>query len=618
MGHLMRVWSIISGFIIGLSILILASFAFAQAPENTSIPIFDLGVRKQGQNYPFKLTAQNVNCDTVQDFEFEIDDTPWLGTPNGTKIPGLGPGQGRSIQASLDFTYMPAGVYFGHLTARCTSCGWFIFAACVENGQDIVLKVTVADPADIYNGANLVEPPNPFASLKPYQPSNIALNPPISNMDETLLTQENRRKLRNVRDRVKIAEANGIKARNVLLEARKKKSDCERELARLKAAMEAAKRNLGIAAQDVANADGAVQQAQKELTDFDADVRKAKIANDLAYQAVRTAMFARDHHGRTFGSGSQQFKASSKLLKDNQDKRRAAEKNLDAVKNSKNNRQTAVNRALQNARAAKASLQQAQTNANAATARYNAKARECKVLGIAKSDAEKNLDAAENTAKHAVGVANYEEGEAQKRADKARAEAKARGVRDLGKDLKKQRQKCKVLEAEWREKMRRMTGALKAYRQNGYYKSKDNKVKNPPTPSSLWNDYTQLGYNVFVETVATVGGAPTAGGPTMLLDVLMAGYGIAAIRQSELIPGTAAHGRSDGKELRDWLVENKFANADRNDKDARAVEEEMRNMKNDPNYMEKEIKRGIDLVEACKRKTTALAAKLEAARHGKK
>lgn len=79
---------ILGGALLGLAYL-LVDQPDAQAQQST-IPISDLGTREQGQIYPLKLTAQNVDCDSAQNFEFEIDSTPWLVTPGGTSVPGLG------------------------------------------------------------------------------------------------------------------------------------------------------------------------------------------------------------------------------------------------------------------------------------------------------------------------------------------------------------------------------------------------------------------------------------------------------------------------------------------------------------------------------------------------
>ncbi len=596
----------------------LFSQSMANAQES-QIPISDLGTREQGQVYPLKLTAVNVDCDTAQNFEFEIDSTPWLLTPGGTSVPGLGPGQKKSIQAQLDFTYTQAGIYYSHLTARCTSCGWFIFASCIEHGQDIVLKVKVADPADPNNGANIPEPTNPYAGLQPYQPSNIALEPSISTTDENLLTAEQRNRLYIVRNAVKSAQTRGEKARDDVRAARLKKSDCERELARLKAAMEAAKRKAAIAAQDAANAQGAANAAAKELADFEKDKADAQKAIDKADTQARVAIkYFKIVLGQDGGSGglrAQSAKEQVDKFKKEWDEAKAAYKK---ITNSYAARKQAAEEAQRAAKAAQANARQAQTDANAATNKYNAKALECKGATAALTDAQKKLDNAKKAAAHAVGIANYEEGEAKKKADKARKEAIAQGVRNLEKELKKKRKACKNLEKQWKEKMRQMTGAFNAYKQNGYFRSQKNAAKNPPTPTSLFDQYLEHGYNVFVDTVQTASGAPGApAGTGMLLGVMQAAYGLAVIRQSQLIPGTKAHGDSGGQELRDWLSENNFAHTD-DGTDARAVEAEMIKIKANRDYMDKEIARGIEAIERCKRQIAALEAKLAAAKTGKK
>lgn len=608
--------------IVGFLALLFSQAVYAQtsnqpAAQSTAIPVYDLGIREQGRNYPLKLTAQNVNCDTAQDFEFEIDSTPWLYAPKGARIPGLGPGQGRSIKARLDFTYTPPGIYYGRVTSRCTSCGWYIFAACVENGQDIVLKVTIVDPGDDQQGAGLPQTPNPYADLQPRQDSRIFLDPPISREDEDLLTRKNRRFLRELRGNVKAAQANGEKARDALRKARVKKNNCERELAKLKAALDAANRKHGIAKQDAANAASAANAAEKKLAEYDADVKKAEDVADRTRRYVETAKFALDHHSRTFGRGSKQYKASKKLLQKNQTEKRAADKALKKIKTSKADRQAAAKEARRTADAAKANEKRAQDAAKAAKANYDAKARECKGLAAAKKDAEKKLDEAEKRAEGAVDVANYEEGESKKRADKIKADIRAQRELKLEERLKLKRKHCLKLEKEVRDEMRQMTAALNALKKNGYFRSKENAAKNPPTPTSIFNQYVELGTNTAANVAGAVSSVPgslplpgTPAGTDIALGVMQAAYGIAVIRQSELIPGRAGHGRSEGKELRDWLRDNNFAHTDPDGSDARAVEDEMRRIIANRNYMAEQIRRGLEALERCKLDIAGMEAKL--------
>ncbi len=425
--------------------IISQSIANAQIQNQTQqndIPVSDLGVREQGQTYPLKLTAVNVDCDAPQDFEFEIDNTPWLTTPGNPVANGLGPGQQRSLPAQLDFTYTPPGIYYGHVTSRCTSCGWFIFASCVENGQDVVLKVTVADPADPQNGANLPQTPNPYAGMKPYAPSTISLNPPINKSDESLLTAEDRNRLYVARSRVKSAQKKGEKARDDVRAARLKKNDCERELARLKAAMQAANRKAAIADQDAANAQGAADAAAKALANFAKDKADAAMAYKLADEGARRQTTYLVDVISSDGGNSPRALQARQFLKDADAKKKAAREAQKKIDNSFSARKQAAEQAQKSANAAKANAAGARANANAATARYNAKARECHGLTAAKAEADKRLLDAENAAKHTVGIANYEESEAKKKADKARKEAIAQGVRDLEKELKKKKKKC--------------------------------------------------------------------------------------------------------------------------------------------------------------------------------
>lgn len=601
----------------------LAFFAPSAAQKNknsdliTLIPVTDLGIKQVRKTSNLKLKATNVNCDNPQTFEFSFEGGAWLRQPPSTTIAGLGKGQSGTLNAQLDFTNTPPGIYYGHISSRCTTCGWYIMTACVESGEDTVIRVTVTDPAIDEQGTNLRDPGNPFANLVAFAPPQIALVPQLNDEDLKFLTEKGKRKLIKARNNVKAAEARGRQAREDARLARKKKNDCDREAARLKAESDAAKRKADIAKQDAANAAGAAKAAAKELSDFEKDKKKADGVLKRAEDGVRAQERYLVQVTQSDGAGSPREQNARKFLKNAQDKREAARKAAQDVRDSHDARKAQADKTKKDADDAKKAADKAKADAKAAKAKADAKARECKGLDKPIKDADKAVEDAKKNAKHHVGIANYEEGEAKKDAAKAKAKAvKAAAVKaakDLDEAIENQRKKCKFNEKQWDEKMRRMTAALNALKQIGYFKASDNKAKNPPTPTSLWDQYKELGYNKFVEVVAAVGGGQTMGNTTMILGVVQAGYGIAAIRQQELIPGTAAHGRSDGAELRQWLGDNNFANLDSGgydakNSDARAVEAEMRNLMNDPDYFDEQLKRGIEAREKCLRELAAFKA----------
>lgn len=497
------------------------TFGLAHAQQSV-IPVSDLGTREQGQTYPLKLTAQNIDCETAQNFEFEIDSTPWLVTPGGTSVPGLGPGQKKSIPAQLDFTYIPPGIYYSHITARCTSCGWFIFAACVENGQDVILKVKVADPADPTNGANIPEPPNPYAGFQPYQPSLIVLNPPITADDFALLTDKQKRKLREARAAVKAAEAQGVNARGELKKARKIKSDCERELARLKAAMDAANRAAATAKQDAANAQGAADAVAKALADFEKDKAKALKEIDDTMRATLVASKYRGIVASEDGTGSQRYKNAQDQVDRFNEKHFDALRKHTAISKSHAARKQAAAEAKRLAAAAKAKAAQAQAKANAATAAYNAKARECAGLSALKKSAEVKLAAAKAAAEKAVKDANKAERKAEDQAVAA--------IPDEIDRLKKQKKDCENEVKKYAKYLTRMFKAVRDLTAVSKRKITDKDLNVEVTAADMAKEFAKsVATNVAGEAVPFDGG--------MAFDTLEAAYGIIAIKQQTNTPG---------------------------------------------------------------------------------
>ena len=430
-------------------VLLQSSFTVLAQTPNDTLPVSDLGTRQHGQTYPLKLTAVNVNCDTAQDFEFEIDNTSWLNTPSGASVLGLGPGQSKSIPAQLDFTYIPPGVYYGHVTASCTSCGWFLFAQCVGNTQDVVLKVRVVDPADTSNGSKLPEPPNPYADLRPEAPPSIHLDPRLTYENVRVLSRSDQDKLRRARNRVQRAKAMGERAHDALRNARKLKSDCERELAKLRAAIANAQRKVAIAVQDVKNAEAVARQATEKLRNFASDVRKAKKTMDRTDHEARVMI---KYIGEFCQGGSQSKKCQSFLsqVKDYQKKAAAAKAEYNKIKKSQAARKAAAEKAKSDVMAAKEKSDQAKQAVKAAQDLYNTKARECGRLGEALKVAQDNQDKAREEAEQAIEDANKAEARAADQAEK--------GLED---EIKKKKADCAKLKKALADEVARLQRAMK-------------------------------------------------------------------------------------------------------------------------------------------------------------
>jgi len=421
----------------------------AWAQDNDEIPVHDLGQREIGQQYTLKLTAVNVNCENPQDFEFEIDNMPWLNTNGPAIVPGLGPGQSKTIPAQMDFQYTPAGTYYGRVTSRCITCGWFIFATCVDQGQDIVMKVTVVDPQSQDQSNQNTR--NPYAGFQPEIRTTVTMVDPLSDENIKHLTREQREALERARAAVVKAESDGKKAQDKLRNAQKKKSDCERELARLKAEADAAKAASDAAKTDQKTKDKAAKKAQKLLDDFEKDEKKALKKVEDTKNAVLVAADYRGQVEAKDGTGTGRFKrAQEQVDRFNEDHFDALREHTKVV-NSQKARKAAAQAAIKAAAAAKAAAEKAKTAADKAKAAYEAKLKICLGLSDDVSDAEDDVSDAKDDAEDAVDNGND-------------AETKAAGqaADNLEDKIKKKEKHCKDLQKKQREEIKKVKEAKEA------------------------------------------------------------------------------------------------------------------------------------------------------------
>ncbi len=607
----------------GGAVLILLFSSAAGARQNNAsagsdqVPVVSLSPKQVGQSYPLKLTATNLNCNVAQTFEFQLDSGPWLVPPPNMTIAGLGKGQSGTIIAQMDFRNIAPGTYYGHVSSRCTSCGWYILSGCYENGDDTIIKVKVYDPAQ--PNTNQLEAPNPFAGLKPYRPPEIRLDPTISTSDESLLDQPQQGKLATVRAAVKKAEADGRKARDEARAARQNKNNCERELAQLKAAMDAANRRAGIAAQDAANAEAAANAAARDLANYDADLQKAQRAAVQADRDQRMAAGARTLTGQRHGSSSPEYRDANARVAAAITKSSEAGRALSKVRGSKSARQRAADQAARASNTAKAAAARAQSAANAATARYNAKARECNRLGAAQKIAEAKVRASDNAAKHAVGVANYEESEARKGAAKARQAAKRRGVKRLDEDITKAKARKERCETALIERAKFMTRVFQALRLINVINPNKISAKDVDVQSKVTDFFNGRTATVLTKAVATIGGSLVAGGTGIAAPVapaftafsaMKAGYGLIKIKQNLFTPGRGGYRGNDN--LKKLLKDKGLADETRApgfaDTDADRMVKEMERFVahgGNPGYLDKEFDR---MINQCFREVQQLAA----------
>jgi hypothetical protein len=410
------------------------------------------------------------------------------------------------------------------------------------------------------------------------------------------------------------AEAAAIKAREDLEQLKKKKKDCWEELAALRAE-QAAKEAAADAAEAAAEAAQeavdkgperkAVDDAQKAVDNFQDDVDKAQQEFDRWTEAAqRQQDYLETVIAEEGGLTSKRGQNAKKYYEDAAKKREDARANLDKVKNSMAERQAALAQAQQALAAAQAAADakkqeaaDARAAADAAKAAADAKERECLGLDNEVREQEKAAAAVDKAAKDAGAEEKKAEALAAKQAKENAANALACKKDD-----------CERIQKMWDDYFRKLTNAQKALEQLGYFNQQE---APPPQPKDAWADYKKLGYTTFMKVaakgagLALPGGVPTAGNVQLLLPILQAAYGIAGIRQSALTPGTYAHGRTEGAELRDWLENNNFAN---DAKEAAEVENLMEDLMRNPNLAAEKLAQAISELERCKEELAALQA----------
>ncbi|MEP3889298.1 MAG: hypothetical protein ABJN69_02455 [Hellea sp.] len=445
---------------VGLCAAALSLYSLAGAQEAEILPK-DLGLREAGQSYPFKLIAKNVNCDTPQDFEFILDNLPWLKTPSTPIVKQLGPGESRTIQAKLDFKYTPVGIHYGRLTSTCLTCGWDIFASCEENGQDIVLKVNVQDPSQ--PNAKRPKDKNPYIGIRSSQPMNVTVGPQISDKDVKVLegkirssgdSSEQRRALANLQDKrsgVKAAAAAGQKAQSDLRIAQREKSECERLLLKLKSEADDAARARTIAEQDAKNRAAMEKAAKEAAKSYEDDLDKADrmqkeaFGVNVIHKGEATRMEVR------YGEGSPKHKRALKIAAKYEAKYNAKWDAFQALKKAKGQVPKTYAQARLNTLAARKKADEARAAETLAKAAYDAQTKICKGKADAIITAQTALDDAKKDAIKAVKEVNA-------------AEIKAAQVtlKTLDEQIKARRKHCETKREAHEETMKNLVRALKA------------------------------------------------------------------------------------------------------------------------------------------------------------
>ncbi|MDQ0464197.1 hypothetical protein QO010_001978 [Caulobacter ginsengisoli] len=582
----------------------MAAIAWAQPqPE----PPTDLGARVVGQSYPFKLVAINRNCNLPQDFRFVVSGGDWLRIDGDPVARGVQRGEQRTVPARIDLTGRPPGIYTAHVTVICDTCQVLVFKTCRISDRNIDLRVQAVSPPQ---PAQPRPQPQP---AKPKPPPAAAALPdatPYTDIDPDLLRRAPgaaRAALAAAEERERQARAAADKAQKDLDDIRKKRGPCEEELAALRAAQGEAEAAAAAAAAAAQAAQGEADKAQQAVDSFAGEMAAAERKMSDAQKTLQQQAMYRSIVGRENGVGSAKYQDAQAQVDKANDAVNAAQAAYRALRASQAARAAAAAAAKANAAKANAAAQAAAAAAAKAAAATAAKEKECLGLAAAESDAE---GAAARAAGEADGAADA--------ARKAEDDARAAAILSLEEEIAAKRRHCDEMRAAARAHAQLQEQALKALQQLG--------ALDPGAPTDgldeIWDDYVGLGYTTFVNLVATgsglvtPGAAPTAGGPQMLLSVLQAGYGIMAIRQSALTPGTYANLRDrmisgpDGS-ANQWVRTNGFAD----DKaGAEKVLNEMDRIMNDTGVIAKDMARAIEADRICQEELKALEARLAAAK----
>ena len=427
-----------------------AALATTAALAQDAIPVNDLGIKQASEQETLTLTAKNVNCETPQDFEFTLDNLPWLVADGPLVVRGLGPGQSKSINTQLDFRYTPPGVHYGRLTSRCITCGWYVFSSCNENAQEVVLKVTVVDPAQPGQQASFIDR-NPYAGMAPRQPVAVQLVQPVSDEDVRVMRDGDKKDLNKARGTLRKAELRGKNAQTALSKAQKKKSDCERKLAQLRAEAAAARSKANAAAQASKTAAAAATDAKKAHDSYRKDKAAALKKVDDTMRAVLVAAKYRNIVEKEDGTGSQRYKNAQEQVDRFNDQHFEALREHTAIAKSEKARKDAYDKARKDAADAKAAAKQAETAAKEAEKKVKDQIKFCGGAMDKVETAQKELDAAHANAAKAVSDAN-----------KAETKAAGQAAERLEDRIERKEQDCKDMEEASKREMAKWTEAVRA------------------------------------------------------------------------------------------------------------------------------------------------------------
>lgn len=247
--------------------LTLTGAASAQSDSGVQQRNINLGDREAGRSYWLALGAENKNCPQPLDFRF-TSKTSWLKMPPDPVVRQVPAGQTRQIQATLDLSNVAPGQHEAFVDVDCENCGFLIFKNCRIDKQQLRLAVNVIAAAG--------------GGQPPVAQQPVAEDAPQIDYDDKRIPKP-------LRNKAKAADA-------AWQAAVKKKTPCEEELERLRAAAaaaqekaEKAKQAADTAEQDARNAKAQEEAAQEELKNANKESVDAQKALDDAEKALKDA-----------------------------------------------------------------------------------------------------------------------------------------------------------------------------------------------------------------------------------------------------------------------------------------------------------------------------------------
>lgn len=543
--------------------------------EPAAVQFADLGVIEVGEIRSLNLEAINRNCDQPQDFRFDVSGVPWLHIAGSDTVSQLGPGQSGAIEAIADPYGFEPGLYTGSIYVDCETCGWFVFAQCMIDRQQIDLQIEIIANQDMAQGP-AGPPGDPGAQgpagppANPPAPGNGGLNLPAIPANHAPVASEVARHLNGQQRRdLNGARAAAQRAANTYADAvrraeaaRRARNDCEDELARLRAAHAAAQASAQTAAANLT-------AAQARLAAYESDMEAASRAMDRTFRQLQAAAAYRSIVFREDGDGSERYREAQEQVDRFNDAAEEAQREFSRVRASLEARQQAVT-------AAQAAVTAANTAAQTALQALQAKEREC--LGLATADTN-----AQNAVTAAATAANAANTAAQNAANAAPGQA-ANNLRDSIRSKRARLQRC---HDALRHKSRILTRAFRALRDLGVISGVSAR------DIDIEAHVAQSMAAVAADAAASAVRLPTFQVFT-ILDGLQAAYGLVRIHQLSLVPDTFGY---DGDEnLRDWLQDPSRGYAD-DGREAQEVVEEMRRFvtrNGDTSYLREEWQRLVD------------------------